>query len=156
MNVDDAVFAVAHAYPGGVEALAVRMGKTPAVLRSKVNPHTETHVVTLHEALAMAVLTGDRRAFDAAAQELGCMLLPLPAPEDEDAGDTAVLELVAAVWGGQGDLGTAIHQALSDGRVTQRDMERIRSVAVAAQVRIAELVRRFESLAEPVAEGSAR
>ncbi|PNE77837.1 hypothetical protein A8H37_06130 [Burkholderia thailandensis] len=42
MNILDTAHAVAHNYPGGCESLAPRLGVSPAVLRSKVNPNTGT------------------------------------------------------------------------------------------------------------------
>lgn len=150
MNVDDAAYAVVHDYPGGADALAARMSKSAAVLRSKVKQTCDTHHLTLREAVTISVLSCDVRIFKAAATELDHVLLPLPSPDDQAASDMAVLELMASVWAGQGDLGSAIHSALSDGKVTQQELAKVRAVASAAQTRIAALVRRFESLAEPV------
>lgn len=156
MNVADAAYAVVHDYAGGAASLAPRMGMSPAVLNSKVNPNTRTHHLTLAEAVELTVKTGDDRIFKAAAQEIGRMLMPLPCADDEAASDMAVLELVAAVWAGQGDLGQVLNRALCDGVVTQRELDDLRSVAVAAQTRIAELVRRFEGLAQPEPAKAAR
>lgn len=149
MNVADAAYAVVHDYPGGASSLAPRLGMSPAVLNSKVNPNTTTHHLTLAEAVAATVMTDDDRIFKSVAQEIGRMLMPLPCAADDAASDMAVLELVAAVWSGQGDLGSVIHRALGDGVVTQRELSELRTVAFAAQTRIAELVRRFEGMAEP-------
>lgn len=149
MNVADAAYAVVHEYPGGAASLAPRLGMSAAVLNSKVNPNTASHHLSLSEAVEITVKTGDDRIFKAAAQEIGQMLMPLPSAKDESASDMAVLELVAAVWSGQGDLGNVIHRALGDGVVTQRELSELRTVALAAQTRIAELVRRFEWLAQP-------
>lgn len=56
MSVGDAVYTAARKYPGSVEALAVRMGKSPKVLRSKLTPDDETHVLTLEEAIQIIEL----------------------------------------------------------------------------------------------------
>lgn len=149
MNVADAAYSVVHDYPGGANSLAPRMGMSAAVLNSKVNPNTSTHHLTLAEAVKVAVLTNDNRHFEAAAQEIGCLLMQAPCAEDEAASDMAVLELVSKVWAGQGDLGNVISRALSDGVVTKRELADLRDAAAKAQTRIAELVRRFESLAQP-------
>jgi hypothetical protein len=50
MNPLDALYTAARAYPGGIEALAHRMGVSVAVLRNKLAPHVNTHHVTLAEA----------------------------------------------------------------------------------------------------------
>jgi hypothetical protein len=50
MNITDAAHKTVKDYPGGSEALAVRIGMSAAVLRNKVNPNNTTHHLTLAEA----------------------------------------------------------------------------------------------------------
>ena len=56
MSVADALYTAARKYPGSVEALALRMGKSPKVLRSKLTPDDEGHVLTLEEAIQIIEL----------------------------------------------------------------------------------------------------
>ena len=43
MTPQDAFHATCHAYPGGCESLAPRLGMTPAVLRNKARPGCHTN-----------------------------------------------------------------------------------------------------------------
>ena len=57
MNIIDAAYHTVHDYPGGATALALRLGiKSPAVLNSKVNPNTDTHHITLVEAIKIMAI----------------------------------------------------------------------------------------------------
>ena len=149
MNVDDAAHAVVHAYPGGSESLAPRMGMSAAVLRSKVNPRCDTHHLRLSEAVAITTLTGDTRILQAFAQASGHIVLAAPTAADGQPSDMAVLELVAAVWAGQGELGGAVHHGLADGVLSAAEFELIRTATANAQARLAALLRRLGGIVEP-------
>lgn len=56
MSVADALYTAARRYPGGIEALAARMGKSPNVLRSKLKPDVDTHHLTLEETMQIIEL----------------------------------------------------------------------------------------------------
>ena len=56
MSVADAIYTAARKYPGSVEALAVRIGRSPNVLRSKLKPDVDTHHLTLEDALQIIEL----------------------------------------------------------------------------------------------------
>ena len=53
MSVLDALYTAARQYPGSVEALAARLGKSPKVLRNKLTPDADSHHLTLEEALVI-------------------------------------------------------------------------------------------------------
>jgi hypothetical protein len=148
MNVDDAAHAVVHDYPGGSESLGPRAGIGAAVLRSKVNPNAGTHHLTLKEAVRITGLTGDMRILQAFAQECGHILLAAPGGDDRHASDMAVLELVAAVGGSQGDLFGSIHRALADGELTTAELAAIKDCGQAAMARIAALLQRLGGMVE--------
>lgn len=150
MNVADAAHACVHAYPGGAESLAPRLGMRAAVLNSKVNPKTTTHHLSLSEASRIMGLTGDLRMLHALAAEHGQVVVS-PASA-EDACDMAVLEAISALWSRNGDLGTAVHTSLADGALTQSELGQIRAAAYAVQQRMASLLERLQAMAEP--EGS--
>ena len=151
MNVCDAAYAVAHDYPGGSESLAPRIGVNAAVLRSKVNPNCITHHLTLAEADRITGVTGDMRILHALARAHGHVLIR-PA-NGEDASDMAVLEVMAALWSCNGDLGTAVHHALSDGKLRQQELEHVREAAYRLESRIAGLLARLTDMAEPEGKG---
>lgn len=154
MNVADAVRAVVRDYPGGAEALAVRLGMPGAVLRSKINTRCTTHHLRLDEAVAISELTGDPRILRAFAAETGRIVLDAPCEADSEPSDMAVLELVAAVWAGHGELGGVIHRALADGVLTETEYELIKEATANTQTRLASLLRRLAGMVEPAQPGA--
>ena len=67
MTPQDAFHATCHAYPGGCESLAPRMGMSSAVLRNKARPGCHTNHPTLADADHVMSLTGDVRILHALA-----------------------------------------------------------------------------------------
>ncbi len=147
MNIQDAAYNTAHDFPGGVSALAVRMGISANVLQNKVNPSQEYHKLTLNEAVKMQAITGDRRILHAMADSLGCVCIQLPS--HDQAGDMELLDSFMSVVSELGDLSAEFQQSWADGKITPKEFERIKSEAYDVQARLAELLTRVERLAEP-------
>jgi len=120
MNVLDAAHRIAHEYPGGAEALAPRMGIGPAVFRSKLNPTTETHHLTLREAVRLQQLALRYDVLHAMADELGHVAIPLPAVADGE-----VAHALARTCAEFGEYLGRIDQALRDGEVTPNELKRL-------------------------------
>lgn len=120
MNTQDAAHHTVHDYPGGSVSLAPRIGMSAAVLRNKVNPHCQTHHLTLDEADRIMSMTGDCRMLHALAANHGHVCVAMPG--DAPASDLAVLEMVTSVWRSNGDVGRAIDDVLSDGRVDAHEL----------------------------------
>ena len=74
MNTRDAAYMTGHSYPGGVPALAARMGMDARALSLKLNPNDAAHTLSLDEAVVLMALTGDHRILNAMASELGYVL----------------------------------------------------------------------------------
>lgn len=70
-DVGDAAYNTAHGYPGGVRALALRMGVNPDTLTAKVNPQNTTHHLSLREAVAMQQFSDNTAVLHAMAEALG-------------------------------------------------------------------------------------
>ena len=77
MNTRDAAYMTGHSYPGGVPALATRMGMDARELSHKLNPN-DAHALSLDEAVVIMALTGDHRILNAMASELGYVLTQQP------------------------------------------------------------------------------
>lgn len=75
MNTKDAAYMTGHEYPGGVPALAVRMGIDARELSRKLNPGA-AHGISLDEAEVLMALSGDHRILHAMAAELGYVCQP--------------------------------------------------------------------------------
>lgn len=71
MDVCDAAHLVAHHHPGGVAALAARMGVNAGTLQNKLNPNNHSHHLTLKEAVLLQQAAGNAAVLHAMAQQLG-------------------------------------------------------------------------------------
>lgn len=71
MSVPDAIYHTVHSYPGGVAALAARMGLPVGTLTHKANPNNPTHHMRPDELLAMQHFSGDASVLMAMAAALG-------------------------------------------------------------------------------------
>lgn len=119
-QLDIAVHNTAHGFDGGVPALAKLMGKGDQVLRNKCNPNNEDSKLTLREALAMMLITGDVQILEGLAAELGYQITPVTTEPGMDL-FSAVLKTASEC----GDVPGAIQEAMSDGRITPRELHTI-------------------------------
>lgn len=117
LDIHDAAYHLAHDYPGGVPALAQRMGKSANTLNSKVSLNDQIHHLTLREAVVMQEISGDARILHAMAGALGYTCVSLRC---ESAPST--MEQVMHMAQEFGEVLGAVNQAVSDGRVTPREM----------------------------------
>lgn len=149
MDPLDASYKLAKSYPGGVPALAARMGKGAGVLQKKLAGHVESHLLTLDEFSTIVDLSSSARCPDA--------MLPLHAlcwrhggaflqlPDVESLHDEIFLLEVIHTAREQGDVIRRIQEALSDdGRISAselEDIEREVEEAISAQATLLEMVR---------------
>lgn len=71
MDVVDAAYHLAYAYPGGVGLLAKRMGMPLSTLEKKLNPNNATHNLTIRESVALQHFCGQATVLHAMAHALG-------------------------------------------------------------------------------------
>lgn len=147
MNTVDAAYATAHDYAGGTESLAPRLGMSPAILRGKVNPNDCKHHLTLADANKMMAFTGDHRILRAQAHEHGYLLVKAPESTTIES-DMTVLEHVAAMAVANGEFMRSIYQALSDGKLTDREMGQIQAAGLKAMTELAEVTQRLHGMAD--------
>ena len=118
MNIIDSAYHTVHDYPGGATALAPRLGiKSPAVLNSKVNPNTDTHHITLVEAIKIMAITNDYRILQSMNAHLGKVAIDLP--QIPECRDTALTDLVLSFGMQGGDVYTLFKTMMADGRITR-------------------------------------
>lgn len=96
-DVLDAAYHTAHGYPGGVAALALRMGVSENTLSHKVNPNNTTHHLTLREAMSMQQLSGNAAILHAMADALGHACTPFTPAQDGGDPVDAVMALQVAM-----------------------------------------------------------
>lgn len=145
MNYKDAFYKTVHTYPGGCEALAVRMGYTAGLLRNKANPNSSTNVLTMDDASRVMDITGDYEVLHALAREHGFICTKLSQPTSSD---VAVLESVTDIWSKLGSVGTQVHTALADGRIDQSEVKHIEAAIFTAIRPMMDLLTRLNGMAE--------
>src|SRR5450631_3584525 len=129
MNQHDALYKVARAYPGGLEALALRMGISANVLRNKLAPGIESHYPSFEELSRIVELCVDADVKDA--------LLPLHAllgrhgmaafvvPEPESISSDDLSQTVCRVMSQVGNVAEAVSGALMDGMISGAEADLI-------------------------------
>lgn len=124
-QLDIAIHETAHKAPGGLPALAIKMGKREQTLRSKVCPTTDEHKLTLREALAMMELTGDDRILSVLADLRGYALERKALPDA-----ASIVQAVLSADVEHGDVSREIQAALADGKLTEQE-----KAAISRQIR---------------------
>ncbi|MCU6434223.1 hypothetical protein LPB67_10620 [Undibacterium sp. Jales W-56] len=129
MNQHDALYKVARAYPGGLEALAVRMEVSVNVLRNKLAPGIESHYPSFEELSQIVELCSQAGVKDA--------LLPLHAllrrhgmaafvvPEPDQISGDDLSQTVCRVVSQVGSVAAVVSDALLDGVITAAEADLI-------------------------------
>jgi hypothetical protein len=120
MNILDAAYRVGHDHPGGVAALAPRMGMGEAVLNSKLNPNTKTHILSIEEMIKLEQFTGRHDMLFAHAEALGFIAVPAPCVGDGDV-DHAIAQTCAEF----GDYLRTVGDAMGDKQITPNEAKRL-------------------------------
>lgn len=136
MNPELAAYHTVHDWPGGAESLAPCLGMSATILRGKVNPNDAKHHLTLREASALMVITGDDRILHALAAEQGAVVRYAAAEVSADLRD-ATLRAVAA----KGVLAAKVAEATADGIITNREADEIERHSAASMAATAEVAR---------------
>ncbi len=129
MNQHDALYRIARAYPGGIEALAARMGKSPNTLRNKLRPEIATHAMSFEEVSEVLEFCEGAKVKDA-LQPLrafnarhGMAAFRMPEVDDQD--DEQLLGTVYRVMKEIGQVAETVSVALEDGRITVQELDLI-------------------------------
>ena len=85
LTVQDAIYHTVHDYPGGVAALAARMGVSPNTLTHKANPNNATHHLHPLELVKLQHMSGNAAVLHAMAAALGYTVTR--ATPDQSGGD---------------------------------------------------------------------
>lgn len=124
-QIDIAIHQTAHDAVGGLESLARTMGIGAQVLRNKVCPTTDTHKLSLREAVAMMDASNDDRILIVLAEMRGYTLarnaLPI-AP--------SIIEAVLAADAEHGGVAQHIRSAIADGKLIESE-----KAAIIAQIK---------------------
>lgn len=140
-QLDLAIQTTAMNAPGGMKGLSQKMGVNHQTLINKCNPNSDTHKLTLREALAMMINTGDVQILEVLAAELGYRLEQKQSRPARD-----LMSAVLTADAEHGDVGRTIHEALMDGRLTPREVATIRDEVSEAKRSLDELLSTVVSL----------
>lgn len=133
VDLDDALYHTVHGYPGGVMALAARMGMSHDTLSHKANVNNTSHFLRPKELLAAMYMSSNATALHAMAAHLGYTCTR--ATPDQSGGDPvdAFMRLQVA----HADLMRALADPLADGgEVNRNEMRRAEAMAAELQASI--------------------
>jgi hypothetical protein len=145
MNYKDAFHKTVHSYPGGVEALAQRMGYNTGILRNKANPNSTTNVLTMDDASRAMDFTGDYSVLHALAEQHGFTLTKV---EEEAPSELSVFESMTGILAQFGEFSQEVHQAFADGRLEPHELKTIE----AAMFSVFRLFMQFRARLDGMAE----
>lgn len=146
MTPRDAAHKTVHDYPGGSMSLAPRMDMPASTMRAKANPNDAAHGFTLDEAVQLMELTGDHRILVAMNEAL-CYLPPIKRV-DFNVSDAALLEAYTNLMSELGDFSKEFHASLRDGKITKKEIARMREEMLEFFAAGEELLNRAEQLVE--------
>jgi hypothetical protein len=138
MNSLDALRLMVDAYPGGREAVALRRGKSPEVLRKELAgaPGFKLGVVDACAIAAMCAEVGSEHADAyalAVAAHGGTQVVPLPRRED---GGADLVQRASAMVREAADVMSSVATAMADGAVSRNDLAAIEKEAAEASAAI--------------------
>jgi len=129
MNQHDALYKVARAYPGGIDALAQNMNMSVNVLRNKLAPGIASHYPSFEEVSNIISLCQQANVKDAvlplhallARHGMAAFLVPEPAHINTDDLSQTVCKVMSQV----GNVAEAVSEALLDNVITEREADLI-------------------------------
>lgn len=146
MDITLAAYRVAHAYPGGIPALAAAMDVSKHVLQNKINMRCDTHHLTLEEAATIGDIADSDEIARAFAGRRN--LLCIPMLEYDGLSDTELLDLHLSLQQQAGRWAMAIQKALADGLVDPGEFAAIERKFHQYQAAAAELMSRLKSIVQ--------
>lgn len=129
MNPNDALYSVARKYPDGMGDLANLMGMTEGMLRNKVSPKVKTHYTSVDEFSEIMHLCHEAGVKDSRQplkalnmkHDLVAFERTVPANLTEEQASQIVYRAMKEV----GDVAAAVGDAMSDGKISLQEMDRI-------------------------------
>lgn len=120
MSALDAARRLALRQPGGIAAVAVRLGRNYNTLAHELNANNQGHKFGLGDAELLTSMTGDAEIAHALATACGHVCIPVALPASS--AHVEVAERIAAAGKEFGDVMRSVLDAIADGRVTDREL----------------------------------
>jgi hypothetical protein len=137
MSVSDALYHTVHDYPGGAEALAVRLGKRGSTLCHEVRPPANsTAKAGLEDTMKCIEFSDDYRVVHAINARFGFMAVKLPQLEGAS---ESTMQHVATLSKEFNDVVQAAALSASDGVITDNELKQL-------QRQVGELVAATQSM----------
>lgn len=154
MNLMDAIHDVSKSYPGGIEALAHRMGKNAGTLRKKLLPNVDTHELTVNELSTIIDYCDTDRIAQAFAAERGLICIKMP--DYDGLSDKALLDLFLDLQATQGQWSREIAKAMENGEIDWDEFTAIQNEYNKFVVAGAEVMNRLRSFMAVTEESNSR
>lgn len=129
INQHDVLYSVARAYPGGIEALAPRMGMTAPVLRNKLRPGVDTHYMSFEQVSLLLELVEEANVANAKLPirafcwRHGMVALDMARIKGVPQTDADLNRAYGNVLNELGDISKKFGEALADGHVSHTEMD---------------------------------
>ena len=129
INQHDVLYSVARAYPGGIEALAPRMGMTAPVLRNKLRPGVDTHYMSFEQVSLLLELVEEANVANAKLPirafcwRHGMVALDMARIKGAPQTDADLNRAYGNVLNELGDISKKFGEALADGHVSHTEMD---------------------------------
>ncbi len=122
------IYDVVHRHPGGGTEIAKTMGCYHTnTINNKADPYNETHQMSLADVIAITKITRDNEIIESLAYEVGLGVYALPAGETKQ---ETLLRLITGLGEKRGEVDHALHEALADGEISEREQKIIHDKAV--------------------------
>ncbi len=129
MNQHDALYTVARAYPGGIDALAQQLNMSANVLRNKLAPGIASHYPSFEEASMIISLCQKANVKEAVMPLHALMarhgMAAFVVPEPEQINNDDLSQTVCRVMSQVGNVAEAVSEALLDNVITEREADLI-------------------------------
>jgi len=124
-TIKTAIYDTAHNYPGGLKALAAKMGVRAGTLNNKCDPAMEGHVLNIEDLWKMMAITGNIKVLVMLAGEMRHVIMEIKSYPDVS--DIELLNSWAEWQAERGETEQAISDALNNQKITKSELDRIKS-----------------------------
>lgn len=116
-SLDQAIYDIVHKSDIKAKGIADRLGMTHQILINKANPNSDYHKMTVREAHAIQLITGNHAVVSAMQTELNL--------QERKTAPASVLASVLNAGKEHGDVLASIQDAMADGQITEREKSEI-------------------------------
>lgn len=129
LNPGDALYKAARSYPGGIEALAGRMGMSSKVLYKKLGPNVDSHHVNYEEVSVIIDYLREAGKDDMVDLIINSFCwrsdyMAFELPKDF-VSDAQLFNQVLEIMRHNGELANSLNEAMLDGHITSKEYQKL-------------------------------